>query len=111
MKIDNHSQDYEDNRTELPSNKNRSSFRSVALSSNLYHAIQDYILKYRRMLKRKEKMKLKHSYLFVSDQGRPMSIRNVQLMFEKLQKHIQILYKENNKICLNAHALKTLYGE
>ncbi len=110
MKIDNYSTDYEDTRKELPSNKNISSFRSVALSLPLYDKIQKYILRDRRTLKRKEKMKLRHSYLFVSDQGNPMSIRNIQLIFEKLQEHLKVIDKENDPIRLNAHALRHTFA-
>lgn len=105
LKINNHKSDSEDTRVIKPSNKNIYSFRTIAITSDLYDVIQLFIKKNRRNSK-----KLKHSYLFVSELGNPLSIRAAQDIFLLINKCIQQNYTIKN-FEFSAHILRHTFAD
>lgn len=105
IKISNHKNDLEDSRIIKPSNKNVYSYRTIAISVNLYQIIQIFIKGERRNSK-----KLRHSYLFVSELGKPLSIRATQSIFQLTYKSIIEHYSIQN-FEFSAHILRHTFAD
>jgi len=111
LRIANHANDPEDSRTAQPSNKNNLSFRSVAISLDLYEMTQVYIQHFRRPQRSGKKMKLFHSYFLVSDRGTPLSMVTVQSIFTQLQMKIRQTDTGKKEFCLSPHVFRHTFAD
>lgn len=75
-------QDAGDPRAEEPALKTNS--RTIGISSDLYEIYERYIQYERRPIRGGKPMKMPFRYLFISDRGRPLSLRALASVFDRL---------------------------
>lgn len=80
-------QDPGDPRAEEPALKTSS--RTIGMSSDLYKVYERYIQYQRRPIRGGKPMKMPFRYLFISDRGRPLSIRALASVFDRLFQTIE----------------------
>ncbi|WP_368607696.1 tyrosine-type recombinase/integrase [Pseudomonas fulva] len=80
--INDREHDPADPRAEEPALKTHG--RTVGISAQLYEVYEHYIQSERRPLRDGKPMKLLHRYLFISDRGRPLSIRALSNVLDRL---------------------------
>ena len=76
----------DDTRKDKPRIKNVQSNRVIALSSSNSELIEHYIVKIRRKNYSVIGTKIKHSFLFCSKLGKPLSKSNIQLLFQQINR-------------------------
>lgn len=83
-------QDPDDPRAEEPALKTNS--RTIGISSDLYEVYERYIQHERRPIRSGKPMKMPFRYLFISDRGRPLSIRALASVLDRLFLTIDLAY-------------------
>lgn len=66
--------------------------RTVGISTQLYEVYERYIQSERRPLRNGKPMKLLYRYLFISDRGRPLSIRALSNVLDRLFLTIELAH-------------------
>ncbi|WP_213881381.1 site-specific integrase [Pseudomonas sp. dw_358] len=79
-----------DPRAEEPALKTHG--RTVGISAQLYEVYERYIQSERRPVRYGKPMKLPYRYLFISDRGRPLSIRALSNVFDRLFLTIELAH-------------------
>lgn len=82
VSINDREHDPSDPRAEEPALKAHG--RTVGISAQLYEVYERYIQRERRPSRNGKPMKLPYRYLFISDRGRPLSIRTLSNVFDRL---------------------------
>ena len=82
VSINDREHDPRDPRVEEPALKTHG--RTVGISAQLYEVYERYIQSDRRPLRDGKPMKLLYRYLFISDRGRPLSIRALSNVLDRL---------------------------
>ena len=82
VSINDREHDVGDPRAEEPALKTHG--RTVGISAQLYGVYERYIQGERRPLRNGKPMKLQYRYLFISDRGRPLSIRALSNVLDRL---------------------------
>ena len=82
VSINDREHDPGDPRDEEPALKTHG--RTVGISTQLYEVYERYIQSERRPLRHGKPMKLMYRYLFISDRGRPLSIRALSNVLDRL---------------------------
>jgi len=82
VSINDREHDPKDPRAEEPALKTQC--RTVGISSQLYEVYERYIQRGRRPIRNGKPMKLTSRYLFISDRGRPLSIRALASVLDRL---------------------------
>ena len=90
VSINDREHDPEDPRAEEPALKTHS--RTVGISSQLYRVYERYIQCERRPIRNGKRIKLSFRYLFISDRGRPLSIRALANVLDRLFLKIDLTY-------------------
>lgn len=90
VSINDREHDPDDPRAEEPALKTHG--RTVGISAQLYEAYEHYIQSERRPLRDGKPMKLLHRYLFISDRGRPLSIRALSNVLDRLFLTIELAH-------------------
>lgn len=90
VSINDREHDPNDPRAEEPALKTHS--RTVGISSQLYEVYERYIQRGRRPIRYGKPMKLQSRYLFISDRGRPLSIRALANVLDRLFLTIELVY-------------------
>ncbi|KTT63914.1 recombinase [Pseudomonas oryzihabitans] len=90
VSINDREHDPNDPRAEEPALKTHS--RTVGISSQLYEVYERYIQLGRRPIRNGKPMKLPSRYLFISDRGRPLSIRALANVLDRLFLAIELAY-------------------
>ncbi|MCK0542740.1 site-specific integrase [Pseudomonas syringae pv. aptata] len=90
VSINDREHDPDDPRTEEPALKTHG--RTVGISAQLYEVYEHYIQSERRPLRDGKPMKLLHRYLFISDRGRPLSIRALSNVLDRLFLTIELAH-------------------
>lgn len=90
VSINDREHDPSDPRTEEPALKAHG--RTVGISSQLYEVYELYIQSERRPLRNGKPMKLPYHYLFISDRGRPLSIRALSNVLDRLFLTIELVH-------------------
>lgn len=90
VSINDREHDPDDPRAEEPALKTHS--RTVAISSQLYEVYERYIQRGRRPIRNGKQMKLPSRYLFISDRGRPLSIRALANVLDRLFLAIELAH-------------------
>lgn len=88
--INDREHDPADPRAEEPALKTHG--RTVGISAQLYEVYEHYIQSERRPLRDGKPMKLLHRYLFISDRGRPLSIRALSNVLDRLFLTIELAH-------------------
>jgi len=88
--INDRERDPADPRAEEPALKTHG--RTVGISAQLYEVYEHYIQSERRPLRDGKPMKLLHRYLFISDRGRPLSIRALSNVLDRLFLTIELAH-------------------
>jgi integrase len=90
LSINDREHDPNDPRAEEPALKTHG--RTIGLSTQLYEVYERYIQGERRPLRNGKPVKLPHRYLFISDRGRPLSIRALSNVFDCLFLTIELAH-------------------
>ena len=90
VSINDREHDPRDPRVEEPALKTHG--RTVGISAQLYEVYERYIQRDRRPLRDGKPMKLLYRYLFVSDRGRPLSIRALSNVLDRLFLTIELAH-------------------
>ncbi|WP_256822201.1 MULTISPECIES: site-specific integrase [unclassified Pseudomonas] len=90
LSINDREHDPEDPRAEEPALKTHG--RTVGISTQLYEVYERYIQRERRPLRDGKPMKLLYRYLFISDRGRPLSIRALSNVLDRLFLTIELAH-------------------
>ncbi|POA19705.1 site-specific integrase [Pseudomonas sp. FW300-N1A1] len=90
VSINDREHDPGDPRAEEPALKTQG--RTVGISAQLYVVYEHYIQGERRPLRNGKPMKLLYRYLFISDQGRPLSIRALSNVLDRLFLTIELAH-------------------
>ncbi|MEN5028956.1 site-specific integrase [Pseudomonas sp. Ps21-P2] len=90
VSINDREHDPGDPRAEEPALKTHG--RTVGISTQLYEVYEHYIQGERRPLRDGKPMKLLYRYLFISDRGRPLSIRALSDVFDRLFLTIELVH-------------------
>ncbi|WP_460149071.1 tyrosine-type recombinase/integrase [Pseudomonas sp. S3_E10] len=90
VSINDREHDPGDPRTEEPALKTHG--RTVGISAQLYEVYEHYIQGERRPLRNGKPMKLLYRYLFISDRGRPLSIRALSNVIDRLFLTIELAH-------------------
>ncbi|AZC75994.1 hypothetical protein C4K31_3091 [Pseudomonas chlororaphis subsp. piscium] len=90
LSINDREHDPEDPRAEEPALKTHG--RTVGISTQLYEVYERYIQSERRPLRDGKPMKLLYRYLFISDRGRPLSIRALSNVLDRLFLTIELAH-------------------
>lgn len=90
VSINDREHDPRDPRAEEPALKTHG--RTVGISSQLYEVYEHYIQGERRPLRDGKPMKLLYRYLFISDRGRPLSIRALSNVLDRLFLTIELAH-------------------
>lgn len=90
VSINDREHDPGDPRTEEPALKTHG--RTVGISAQLYEVYEHYIQGERRPLRDGKPMKLLYRYLFISDRGRPLSIRALSNVLDRLFLTIELAH-------------------
>lgn len=90
VSINDREHDPDDPRAEEPALKTQS--RTVGISSQLYEVYERYIQRGRRPIRHGKPMKLPSRYLFISDRGRPLSIRALANVLDRLFLTIELAH-------------------
>lgn len=90
VSINDREHDPGDPRAEEPALKNHG--RTVGISAQLYEVYEHYIQGERRPLRDGKPMKLLYRYLFISDRGRPLSIRALSNVLDRLFLTIELAH-------------------
>ncbi|NMZ53186.1 recombinase [Pseudomonas lundensis] len=90
VSINDREHDPGDPRTEEPALKTHG--RTVGISAQLYEVYERYIQGERRPLRNGKPMKLLYRYLFISDRGRPLSIRALSNVLDRLFLTIELAH-------------------
>ena len=90
VSINDREHDPGDPRAEEPALKTHG--RTVGISAQLYEVYEHYILGERRPLRYGKPMKLLYRYLFISDRGRPLSIRALSNVLDRLFLNIELAH-------------------
>ena len=92
VSINDRENDPGDPRAEEPALKTHG--RTVGISTQLYEVYEHYIQSERRPLRDGKPMKLPYRYLFISDRGRPLSIRALSNVLDRLFLAIELAHPE-----------------
>lgn len=90
VSINDREHDPRDPRVEEPALKTHG--RTVGISAQLYEVYERYIQRDRRPLRDGKPMKLPYRYLFISDRGRPLSIRALSNVLDRLFLTIELAH-------------------
>ncbi|WP_447802813.1 tyrosine-type recombinase/integrase [Pseudomonas serbica] len=90
VSINDREHDPSDPRAEEPALKTHG--RTVGISAQLYEVYEHYIQGERRPLRNGKPMKLLYRYLFISDRGRPLSIRALSNVLDRLFLTIELAH-------------------
>lgn len=90
VSINDREHDPGDPRAEEPALKTYS--RTVGISAELYTAYEYYIQRERRAIRNGKRIKLSFRYLFISDRGRPLSIRAFSNVLDRLFLAIELAH-------------------
>nr|WP_264080280.1 site-specific integrase [Pseudomonas chlororaphis] len=90
VSINDREHDVGDPRAEEPALKTHG--RTVGISAQLYEVYERYIQGERRPLRNGKPMKLPYRYLFISDRGRPLSIRALSNVLDRLFLTIELAH-------------------
>ena len=90
VSINDREHDPRDPRVEEPALKTHG--RTVGISAQLYEVYERYIQRDRRPLRDGKPMKLLYRYLFISDRGRPLSIRALSNVLDRLFLTIELAH-------------------
>ncbi|WPJ98285.1 site-specific integrase [Pseudomonas putida] len=90
VSINDREHDPADPRAEEPALKTHG--RTVGISTQLYEVYERYIQSERRPLRNGKPMKLLYRYLFISDRGRPLSIRALSNVLDRLFLTIELAH-------------------
>ena len=90
VSINDREHDPRDPRVEEPALKTHG--RTVGISAQLYEVYERYIQHERRPLRDGKPMKLLYRYLFISDRGRPLSIRALSNVLDRLFLTIELAH-------------------
>ncbi len=90
VSINDREHDPRDPRVEEPALKTHG--RTVGISAQLYEVYERYIQSDRRPLRDGKPMKLLYRYLFISDRGRPLSIRALSNVLDRLFLTIELAH-------------------
>lgn len=90
VSINDREHDPGDPRAEEPALKTHG--RTVGISAQLYEVYEHYIQGERRPLRDGKRMKLRYRYLFISDRGRPLSIRALSNVLDRLFLTIELAH-------------------
>lgn len=90
VSINDREHDPRDPRVEEPALKTHG--RTVGVSAQLYEVYERYIQRDRRPLRDGKPMKLLYRYLFISDRGRPLSIRALSNVLDRLFLTIELAH-------------------
>ncbi|MFJ1336919.1 tyrosine-type recombinase/integrase [Pseudomonas caricapapayae] len=90
VSINDREHDPSDPRAEEPALKTHG--RTVGISAQLYEVYERYIQSERRPSRNGKPMKLPYHYLFISDRGRPLSIRTLSNVFDRLFLTIELAH-------------------
>ncbi|PJI47470.1 MAG: recombinase [Pseudomonas sp.] len=90
VSINDREHDPDDPRAEEPALKTHS--RTVGISSQLYEVYERYIQCGRRPIRNGKPMKMPSRYLFISDRGRPLSIRALANVLDRLFLTIELAH-------------------
>lgn len=90
VSINDRESDLSDPRAEEPALKTQG--RTVGISAQLYEVYERYIQDERRPLRYGKPMKLLYRYLFISDRGRPLSIRALSNVLDRLFLTIELAH-------------------
>lgn len=92
VSINDREHDPGDPRVEEPALKTHG--RTIGISTQLYEVYERYIQNERRPLRDGKPMKLPYRYLFISDRGRPLSIRALSNVLDRLFLTIELAHPE-----------------
>jgi len=90
VSINDREHDPGDPRAEEPALKTHG--RTVGMSAQLYEVYERYIQSERRLMRDGKPMKLPYRYLFISDRGRPLSIRALSNVLDRLFLTIELAH-------------------
>ncbi|MCU0091391.1 site-specific integrase [Pseudomonas koreensis] len=90
VSINDREHDPGDPRAEEPALKTRG--RTLGISAQLYEVYERYIQSERRPVRKGKPMKLPYRYLFISDRGRPLSIRALSNVLDRLFLTIELAH-------------------
>lgn len=90
LSVNDREHDVSDPRAEEPALKTHG--RTVGISAQLYEVYERYIQGERRPLRNGQPMKLPYRYLFISDRGRPLSIRALSNVLDRLFLTIELAH-------------------
>ncbi|QPG61928.1 site-specific integrase [Pseudomonas sp. BIGb0427] len=90
VSINDREHDPSDPRAEEPALKAHG--RTIGISAQLYEVYERYIQSERRPSRNGKPMKLPYRYLFISDRGRPLSIRTLSNVFDRLFLTIELAH-------------------
>ena len=90
VSINDREHDPRDPRVDEPALKTHG--RTVGISAQLYEVYERYIQRERRPLRNGKPMKLPYQYLFISDRGRPLSIRALSNVLDRLFLTIELAH-------------------
>ncbi|MDO7896891.1 site-specific integrase [Pseudomonas citrulli] len=97
VSINDREHDPRDPRVEEPALKTHG--RTVGISAQLYEVYERYIQSDRRPLRDGKPMKLLYRYLFISDRGRPLSIRALSNVLDRLFLTIELAHPSTQLLC------------
>lgn len=90
VSINDREHDPDDPRAEEPALKTHS--RTVGISAQLYEVYENYIQRERRPIRNGKRIKLPFRYLFISDRGRPLSLRALANVLDRLFLTIELAH-------------------
>ncbi|MDG4655270.1 site-specific integrase, partial [Chryseobacterium arthrosphaerae] len=102
--------DLVDSRANKPNLKNIQSNRGIAISNELVHQLEYFILTIRRITYKSKKSKLDHPYLFTSLLGRPLSKSSIQNLFDKINDEFPYFDSNNKLIKITPHSIRHTFS-